>query len=489
MDALYKAIVEALAQRGQKERDRREEWNRSLKPTQYLGNNLFQEMGGQPLEGRYLGKRSLIPGQFVPNIGRNPNKPVVPGLPNPVQETIEEEVSLQQVFYNGIFTIDRALDDTDFIELQMLNRVENRAPGDSTSPPWDSPRDYYSELHKTTFYYFNSKGNIQELFTHRNSLRLFRGLATVPVISTTDPQDPPEWETVYSVANQGDVICDYASLRNQHSYFTIYFTNSLNLDVNYLVNFRVVNENEDTVGIVDGFAFTSRYTKSGLKIAAAQGAIRGGASSDLHFQMVRVDEENILDIEVRIVRSFDGYMTTTEKGTTFAFYGCGNEVYPPDNKRFSNNVKNPSSLKNIEPNPETNIPLAPTWDWRQGLATGTAINNFPNLTYRFIDSHAFNLSSKRGFYCYKDIFIRNTDYPGLLSVTTPMVLDRFTVKEYDNIQGIVDYNQLGNLLPLDIKPLSIEIENIQDFCIPSKWNDDVQVRSTDQFPYLQVIQA
>lgn len=91
MDALYKAIVEALAQRGQKERDRREEWNRSLKPTQYLGKNLFQEMGGQPIEGRYLGKRSLIPGQFVPNIGRNPNKPVVPGLPNPVQETIEEE--------------------------------------------------------------------------------------------------------------------------------------------------------------------------------------------------------------------------------------------------------------------------------------------------------------------------------------------------------------------------------------------------------------
>ena len=92
MDALYKAIVEALARRGQQERDRREEWERSLKPTQYLGNNLFQEMGGQPIEGRYLGKRSLIPGQFVPNIGKNPNKPVIPGLPNPVQETIEEEV-------------------------------------------------------------------------------------------------------------------------------------------------------------------------------------------------------------------------------------------------------------------------------------------------------------------------------------------------------------------------------------------------------------
>lgn len=91
MDALYKAIVEALARRGQQERDRREEWERSLKPTQYLGNNLFQEMGGQPLQGRYLGKRSLIPGQFVPNIGRNPNKPVIPGLPNPVQETIEDE--------------------------------------------------------------------------------------------------------------------------------------------------------------------------------------------------------------------------------------------------------------------------------------------------------------------------------------------------------------------------------------------------------------
>ena len=90
MDAIIKTLLAQITQRGNRERDRREEWERSLKPTQYKGNNLFQEMGGNPIAGRYLGQSGLIPGQFVPNIGRNPNKPVIPGLPIPV-ETIEEE--------------------------------------------------------------------------------------------------------------------------------------------------------------------------------------------------------------------------------------------------------------------------------------------------------------------------------------------------------------------------------------------------------------
>ena len=90
MDAIIKTLLAQITQRGNRERDRREEWERSLKPTQYKGNNLFQEMGGNPIAGRYLGQVGLIPGQFVPNIGRNPNKPVIPGLPIPV-ETIEEE--------------------------------------------------------------------------------------------------------------------------------------------------------------------------------------------------------------------------------------------------------------------------------------------------------------------------------------------------------------------------------------------------------------
>ena len=91
MDAIIKTLLAQITQRGNRERDRREEWERSLKPTQYKGNNLFQEMGGNPIAGRYLGQSGLIPGQFVPNIGRNPNKPVIPGLPIPV-ETIEDEI-------------------------------------------------------------------------------------------------------------------------------------------------------------------------------------------------------------------------------------------------------------------------------------------------------------------------------------------------------------------------------------------------------------
>lgn len=83
-----------------------------------------------------------------------------------------------------------------------------------------------------------------------------------------------------------------------------------------------------------------------------------------------------------------------------------------------------------------------------------------------------------------------------------MILDKFTVSEYDNSQGVIDYSQSGVLSFLSIKPLAtdvngtlflksinVEIQNIQDFCISNKWNDNVQVRVHDHFPYIQVIQA
>ena len=111
MDAIIKTLLAQITQRGNRERDRREEWERSLKPTQYKGNNLFQEMGGNPIAGRYLGQVGLIPGQFVPNIGRNPNKPVIPGLPIPV-ETIEEEPILIPSSYGFVHL--EQIDDTGF---------------------------------------------------------------------------------------------------------------------------------------------------------------------------------------------------------------------------------------------------------------------------------------------------------------------------------------------------------------------------------------
>lgn len=91
MDYLIKRIQEKLLARGRAEQERAAEWQRSLKPTVYRGNNLFQELGGQPIEGRYLGQVGLVPGQSVPNIGRNPNKPVIPGLPVETVVAQEEE--------------------------------------------------------------------------------------------------------------------------------------------------------------------------------------------------------------------------------------------------------------------------------------------------------------------------------------------------------------------------------------------------------------
>ena len=103
VDYLTKRIQEKLLARGRAEQARADEWRRSLKPTVYRGNNLFQEMGGEPLEGRYLGQQGLIPGQSVPNIGRNPNKPVIPGLPVDPVPAPEEEVFIPKAAANGMF--------------------------------------------------------------------------------------------------------------------------------------------------------------------------------------------------------------------------------------------------------------------------------------------------------------------------------------------------------------------------------------------------
>ena len=107
MDYLTKRIQEKLLARGRAEQARADEWRRSLKPTVYRGNNLFQEMGGEPLEGRYLGQQGLIPGQSVPNIGRNPNKPVIPGLPvDPVPAPKSEETKVIRASADIVFLLD-----------------------------------------------------------------------------------------------------------------------------------------------------------------------------------------------------------------------------------------------------------------------------------------------------------------------------------------------------------------------------------------------
>ena len=90
MSYIANRIQEKLLIRGQSEQAKVNEWKRSLKPTIYCGNNLFQELGGEPIEGRYLGHQGLYPGQSVANIGRNSNKPVIPGLPTSIPSGTQE---------------------------------------------------------------------------------------------------------------------------------------------------------------------------------------------------------------------------------------------------------------------------------------------------------------------------------------------------------------------------------------------------------------
>lgn len=195
MDFLQKRIREKLIQRGNSERQRAEEWERSLKPTTYLGKNLYQELGGTPIEGRYLGQQGLIPGQSVPNIGRNPNKPVIPGLPAEPTPTQEEGGVIEKSgqAYSAIFTREVAGGRTQWTDLEMMQR--DPAKGFNATPTtWGWTNGFSSNdargfingiVNDHTFYYWNGK-TIQELYTHTTSTLLASGSATYGRIGVYD---------------------------------------------------------------------------------------------------------------------------------------------------------------------------------------------------------------------------------------------------------------------------------------------------------------
>ena len=182
MDFLTKRIQEKLLARGRAEQARADEWRRSLKPTVYRGNNLFQEMGGEPIEGRYLGQQGLIPGQSVPNIGRNPNKPVIPGLP--VEPIVAPEeggvIKKDERIYSAIFTREVPGGRTQWTDLEMMQRDPAKGFNQSVNVwNWgiDSRGLINSIVNDHTFYYWNGR-NIQELYTHTTSTLLVSGNAT-----------------------------------------------------------------------------------------------------------------------------------------------------------------------------------------------------------------------------------------------------------------------------------------------------------------------
>ena len=123
------------------------------------------------------------------------------------------------------------------------------------------------------------------------------------------------------------------------------------------------------------------------------------------------------------------------------------------------------------------------------MSTGTTTDDFFNLAYRFINSHAFNTSNKTGFYCYNDALLNENIYPNLLTETTIMELKRIRVIEYNKTEGVTDYDENDKLSTVVLKPIVVEIDNPQDFCVPNKWNDDQLVRNKFHFPYLQVLKA
>ena len=394
MDFLQKRIREKLIQRGNSERQRAEEWERSLKPTTYLGKNLYQELGGTPIEGRYLGQQGLIPGQSVPNIGRNPNKPVIPGLPQIVIPEPEEGGVIQQIIptYSAIFTREVAGGRTQWTDLEMLQR--DPSTNFNQNNDWKFTDPLLAGINSLTndriFYYWNG-ASVNELFRHQSSELVSNGSishdgSTVTIYSFSTPGNLENGMLRLDASiNFYDVAYYYIILQIDSGSppFNLIWKTS-NDDVLFSGNFGTV--------ILNGGEYRIAF------IGYGQDTIDNNPGSwqfDVSFFA-----PGSFSFEVYRIYSHGAYFTTTEEGVAFAHVTNGNAGDGKIRFRyFSGEGKQPVSLNrthisqnNID-DPFYAVPYA-TFDWRSSWLTSTSslVNNISQAQFYGVDDNAIQYS-------------------------------------------------------------------------------------------------
>jgi hypothetical protein len=394
VDFLTKRIQEKLLARGRAEQARADEWRRSLKPTVYRGNNLFQELGGEPLEGRYLGQQGLVPGQSVPNIGRNPNKPVIPGLP--VEPIVAPEeggvIKKDERIYSAIFTREVPGGRTQWTDLEMMQRQSlfNR---DDWQFIWNFFAIVQSALNDRKYYYWNGS-SLQELFTRTSSTLLDSG-------STTFSGTPNETKTLYTYTVPGNqesgmpspnrIINSY-NLKGTGLLLIYTYTGAESTPlVNGTFKWEVVGD-----PLVNGqryFIYLWQYEQSDINNIPSPWQVQINA------------RPGTITWELYEVNSFGAYFTFSSRGTSFAHITNGHTGDEKIRIRyFTGSGKQPSTLTLTEIN-QANSELYwdgtnsyPVYDWRSHQLTSTdnAVNETIPTAFSGVGDQAYQYANVPG---------------------------------------------------------------------------------------------
>ena len=394
MDFLTKRIQEKLLARGRAEQARADEWRRSLKPTVYRGNNLFQEMGGEPIEGRYLGQQGLVPGQSVPNIGRNPNKPVIPGLPVDPIVAPEEGGVIKKIVptYSAIFTREVPGGRTQWTDLEMLQRNPSTNFNENNGWKFTDPllSGINSLVNDRVFYYWNG-ASVSELFKHQSSELVSDG-------SISHDGSPV---TIYSFSTPGNLENGMPRLDASINFYDIaYYYVILQIDSGSPADDLIWKTSNDDVLFSGNFGtvIVNEITYKIVFIGYGQDTIDNNPGSwqfDVSFFA-----PGSFSFEVYRIYSHGAYFTTTEEGVAFAHVTNGNVGDGRIRFRyFSGEGKQPVSLNRTDiyqgdiNDPFYTLPYA-VFDWRSPwlISTSSLVNNISQTQFYGVDDNAIQYS-------------------------------------------------------------------------------------------------
>ena len=411
MDEIVRRIQEKLLQRGNAERQRAEEWQRSLKPTVYLGKNLFQELGGEPLEGRYLGQVGLVPGQSVPNIGRNPNKPVIPGLPAEPVPAPEEGgvIKKEERVYSAIFTQNVPSGRTQWTKLEMMHRD----PALFDVSAWDfdnSVRDGINLISDDKVFYYWNGTTIQELFTHVSAVKVGSGSVSYTPDTIVYTDDSPEKAITAagrlvelfrfeSPPLQRESGCARIDQRiNKYDYFSYVvvvdqeideFSNPFNPPLRF-TRWQKLGVVWDSANLDSSGAFNVTITGDTYYYGLLQSSSIP-VSDFLTFTALMKAESGTVNWEIYRLNHYSGYFTTTSEGTVFAYFlngqnGDGQERI----KYFYGAGKSPTSLSLLSLNQsqselywllDPEVAAFSPYDWRSGYITSSTLIPFASIEF------------------------------------------------------------------------------------------------------------
>ena len=369
MDYLTKRIQEKLLARGRAEQARADEWRRSLKPTVYRGNNLFQEMGGEPIEGRYLGQQGLVPGQSVPNIGRNPNKPVIPGLPVERTAIVEEGGVVEKIVptYSAIFTREFPGGRTQWTDLEMLQR--NPTLFNTNNWSWSLiglPSRVGMALNDRKFYYWNGT-DIEEIFTHTSSILIDIGTVSYVDGVVSDIVTFPRPGNI-----QNGLAADLSITNNVVTFLLLYkYTSVLAPTIRLIRGGIGINLSSASI-VVNEVSYT--YTA----FEVSQSLLDTTPLGDWKLVQINSTITGLMDFEFYKINGTGAYYTTSQKGTAFAQFVTGEEGDEETRIRYFYGVgRSPTTLtstsltqSNID-NPAFPKPYK-SWDWRSAWITTTS---------------------------------------------------------------------------------------------------------------------